>query len=430
MAGVRLSRRTVAALQPKDARYSVFDADLPGFGVRVFPSGAMSWIVEYRPGSGGRGVGKRRITIAPVATLSPEKARERAETLLAEAKLGGDPAGDKAENRKGVTVRELVDIFLAEHLDAKRKARTAEDYLSLFNQHLLPEFGSRKAADLADDDLARLHVRLTKTKVRANRLMSAISSMYGFASRRKLVPKGYNPAADIEKYREEKKERFLTIDELGRIGEAIREAETVGIPWEPDPTKQVKHAPKEQNRRTRIDQHAAAALRLLLFTGARLREILKLEWTHYDASRGILFLPDSKTGKKSIILNAPAVAILSDLPRIGRYVIAGATAGTKEEKPRSDLKRPKAKVWKRAGVSEARLHDLRHTHASFGADAGFSLPMIGKLLGHAQASTTERYAHLTNDPVRKASERIGGDIAAALGEGPKGGGDVVPMRRK
>jgi integrase len=191
-----------------------------------------------------------------------------------------------------------------------------------------------------------------------------------------------------------------------------------------------KHAPKEANRRTVIDPFAAAAIRLLILTGARLREILKLEWQHVDLERGLLLLPDSKTGAKSIILNAPALAVLAGLKRVGSHVIAGQTAGTAGEKPRADLNRPWRSIAKRAGLPGLRIHDLRHTHASFGAGAGLGLPIIGKLLGHARASTTQRYAHLDTDPLRRASDHIGARLAAALGEpNPKSAQvAVVPIR--
>jgi integrase len=213
------------------------------------------------------------------------------------------------------------------------------------------------------------------------------------------------------------RERFLSVIELTRLGEAIREGETIGLPYGVDETKpKAKHAPKAENRRTVIGPHAAAALRLLIFTGARLREILGLKWEWVDLERGLLLLPDSKTGKKAIVLNAPAMKVLADLPRLGAYVISGQSAGTDDETPRADLNRPWRAVAKRAGLVGVRLHDLRHTHASFGAGAGLGLPIIGKLLGHAQATTTARYAHLDIDPLRRASEHIGSQLAAAIGE--------------
>jgi integrase len=147
-----------------------------------------------------------------------------------------------------------------------------------------------------------------------------------------------------------------------------------------------------------IGQHAAAAIRLLILTGARLREILHLRWEQIDLERGLLLLPDSKTGKKAIVLNAPAIAVLAGLPRVGAYVIAGQNAGTDHEKPRADLNKPWRSVRMRAELDGVRLHDLRHTHASIGAGAGLGLPIIGKLLGHTKASTTQRYAHLDTDP--------------------------------
>jgi integrase len=146
-----------------------------------------------------------------------------------------------------------------------------------------------------------------------------------------------------------------------------------------------------------------------------------------------LLLPDSKTGKKVIVLNAPAMTVLAGLPHVGVYVIAGQDAGTEKEKPRADLNKPWRSVAKRAGLAGLRIHDLRHTHASFGAGAGLGLPIIGKLLGHARPTTTQRYAHLDNDPLRRASEQIGIRLATALGEPPnrqRRRGVVVSLRRR
>jgi integrase len=196
-----------------------------------------------------------------------------------------------------------------------------------------------------------------------------------------------------------------------------------GIPWDVDEAKpKAKHLPKAKNRFTRVGPFAAAAIRLLLFTGCRLREILHLKWEQVDLERGLLFLADSKTGKRTVILNAPALAVLADLDRLGPYVVLG----DHPDQPRADLKRPWEAVAKRAGLDGVRLHDLRHTYASFGAGGGLGLLIIGKLLGHFQASTTQRYAHLDSDPLRRASEAIGDRIAAAL-DG-KRGASVVELK--
>lgn len=242
--------------------------------------------------------------------------------------------------------------------------------------------------------------------------------MFSFGFRRGLLENDQNPARGIDKFREQHRERFLSVDELVRLGAAIREAETVGVPWQTDPAKKTKHL-RKANRETIISEHAAAALRLLIFTGARLREILHLKWEHVDFERGLLLLPDSKTGKKTIVLNGPALAVLSALTRVGAYVIAGDSAGTDEEKPRADLKRPWAVVTRHAGLEGLRLHDLRHNFAAFGAGGGMGLPIIGKLLGHSQPQTTARYAHLDSDPLRIPSVRPLPQRWARLGQWAK-----------
>ena len=181
--------------------------------------------------------------------------------------------------------------------------------------------------------------------------------------------------------------------------------------------------PKER-RLTVLSPFATAAIRLLLFTGCRLREILNLEWSSVDFDRGMLHLSDSKTGRKSVVLNAPALAVIDALPRLGDYVIAGAVPSS----PRSDLKRPWTLVSRRAGLDGLRLHDLRHSFASVGAGAGLGLPIIRKLLGHPSPSTTAKYAHLDNDPVRRATNAIGATISAALDGRPNEPSNVVPLK--
>lgn len=314
------------------------------------------------------------------------------------------------------TVNDLLDTFLTHYLRAKRKEGTIRLNSGYIENHIRPALGRKAANSVTISDVSRLHRSIGKQRpVTANRVISLLATIYAYAIKTKGLPKDTeNPATGIEPFDEQPRQRYLTTEELQRLGEAIREAETTGIPWEPDPTKKVKHAAKPENRRTKIDQYAAA-IRLLLFTGCRLREILNLRWTEYDAGRGLLFLPDSKTGQKTVVLSAPALAVLEALPRVGSYVIAGESAGTKDESPRADLNRPWRSVRKRAGIEDVRIHDLRHSFASVGAGAGLGLPIIGNLLGHSQSSTTQRYAHVAVDPARRAADIIAGEIEKAMG---------------
>jgi integrase len=413
---LKLGRRAVTGLPAVTKTTIFYDSELTGFGVKVTPTGAQSWVVEYRPGEGGRRVAKRRMVIGTPATLSPEKARDAAEKLLAKVKLGADPAAERGAARNAETVDELLKAFVKGHLEPKRKAGTVRLSNGYIKNHIKPALGSKKATAVTHADVGRLHRKIGEThKVAANRVVALIGTIYAFGLREKILPKGTeNPAVGIEHFDEQLRQRYLTGEELQRLGDAIREAETTGIPWTPDPTKKIKHAPKLENRLTKIDQHAAAALRLLLFTGCRLREILYLRWPEYDAGRGLLFLPDSKTGQKTVVLAAPAIAILDALPRMGVYVIASESAGTNDEKPRADLKRPWDAVRKRAGIDDVRIHDLRHSFASVGAGSGLGLPIIGNLLGHSQPSTTQRYAHVAVDPAKRAADIIAGKIADAM----------------
>jgi len=380
----KLTKRTVDTAQPELERYIVWDSTLKGFGLRVESSGTKTFLVRYR--FAGR---KRFLAVGRFGHLTPEQARGLAQVTLADVRRGSDPAEERRVERAAITVDELARRFLAEHVGPKRKGTTAVHYRSLIERYVLPKHGPRKAHDLARSDLARLHLSMRDHPYQANRLLAVVASMYSFAERLGLVADGCNPAARIERFPEARRERFLTTEELARLGEAFRRFENDGR-----------------------FREGIAALRLLLFTGARLREILHLRWEHVDMERGLLFLPDSKTGKKTIFLNAPALAVLRSLERVGDCVIPGADPSL----PRADLKKPWAAVTEAATLPGLRIHDLRHSFASVGAGAGLGLPIVGKLLGHMQASTTNRYAHLDADPVRRAADTIGEAISAALDE--------------
>jgi integrase len=413
---MRLAKRTVDALAPRERQYVEYDADLAGFGVAVYPSGVKSWIVEYRPHGGGRGVAKKRVTLGKIGQLTPDQARKAAADLLAAVRLGADPATEKAERRKALTVGNLLDLFDAQYVGPMVKPGTAVSHRIALAE-LRSAHGGLKAEALTRGHVATLHARMSDRPYAANRAVAVWGKAFTWAASRGLVLEGCNPTKGLQKYREQGRERFLTSEELGRLGSALADGETIGLPYGVDETKpKAKHAPKAENRRVRLDPFAAAAIRLLILTGARLREILHAQWGQVDFERGILFLSDSKTGRKPVYLSAAALAILATLPRLegNPHVIAGARDGA----PRADLKKPWAAVCRAAGLDGVRLHDLRHSFASVGAGASMGLPIIGKLLGHTQASTTARYAHLDADPLRRAANTIGATIAAAM----EGGG--------
>ena len=437
MSDVRITKRVVDAALPRETRYTIFDNAIPGFGLRVFPSGAKSWIFEYRPGAGGQGVDKKRLTIGKASELTADQARKAANQLRAGVIRGEDPMGVKAAQRAAPTVADLADAFLTDHVTDKRENSTYVHYKDLLDRIILPAVGKVKAKDLDHAEVAKLHRAWRGTPFQANRVLAVISSMYSYGARQsvKMVPKGTNPAADIEKYDEPARNRPLKPDELMRLGEALRLAETTGIPWEVRPEKRAsKHLAATDKRVTIHSEHVIAAIRLLMFTGARLREILNLEWGQVDLEAGMLLLDHHKTkrrtGKvKPIVLNPPAIEVLSKLTRLGKFVIAGESAGTPEEKPRPDIKKPWASISKHAGLEGLRINDLRHNFASLGVGGGMGLPIVGKLLGHTQVRTTERYVHYDNDPLRRVANTIGATIAARTGHVMADDDSVGPFQK-
>jgi integrase len=401
----------VDALKPRDKPFIAFDDDVKGFGVRVMPSGVKSYVLEYRPHGGGRSVAKKRLTLGRHGATTPDQARRAALDCLARIRLGSDPQAEKASQRFAPTVSGLIEAFIAGHIATQCKPRTATAH-KIALERLRAAYGNMKAEAVTRAQLEAIHRGAANTPYGANRSLAVYAKLFAWSIRRGLLPEDHlNPAQGIGKYREHRRERFLTSEELARLGDALRLAETQGLPWRGE--YQSKHAAKDENRRTVLDPFAAAAIRLLIVTGARLREILHARWEHTDLERGILFLPDSKTGRKPVYLSAPAMEVLASLPRIegNPHIIAGLKDGA----PRADLKKPWAAVTKAAGLEGLRIHDLRHSFASIGAGASLGLPIIGKLLGHTQAATTHRYAHLDADPMRRAAETIGATITAAMG---------------
>ncbi len=420
MAKGRISKSAVDALRCSQGKNYEFlwDSALAGFGVKAYRSGRKTYVAQFR--QHGR---SRRVDIGEHGRLTPDQARSQAKKILGDAERGVDIAKDRREARAVKTLREAADAFL-EDKEGKLAPGTLAQYKICFD-HALPSLGARRLSDLKTADLAQLHRKMAKTPRAANHMLAAMSALWGWLAKRKEVSGADSPAKGVDRFPEEGRERFLTSAELTRLGGALREAETIGLPW--STLRQDARGPKEEaNKRTKIDPSAVGAIRLLLLTGARLREILHLEWSMVDLERGMLHLPTSKTGRKSIILGAGALSLLASLPRVegSPFVHPGRNL----KKPRADLKKPWAAVCRAAAIEGVRIHDLRHSFASVGAGGGLSLPVIGALLGHASPDMTARYAHLANDPARRAADAINATITAAM-NGEKGA-EIIPLVSK
>jgi integrase len=386
----KITIKSVAALSAEDGKeVTLSDSALAGFEVRARAGGAKVYAIRYRVG-GGRDAEMRRYTIGKHdSPWTPDQARAEAKRLLAMVAAGKDPAGAKAEAKAAPTVAEFAERFLAEHAEAKRKASTASEYRRLLDRIILPALGKKRVADVTRQDIAKLHHANRAAPYQANRTLAVLSKMMNLAESWGLRPDGSNPCRHVERYGEKKRERFLSADELGRLGEAL--AAYDGSP------------------------NVAAAIKLLVFTGARLGEILKLRWEWIDLERGEARLPDSKTGAKTLHLPPPALEVLAELSRVegNLHVIVGKKASARLV----NLEKPWRAIRKAAGLDDVRLHDLRHAFASIAAASGMGLPIIGKMLGHTQAQTTARYAHLASDPVKAAAATVAGKIAAAMASG-------------
>lgn len=391
----RLTKRTVDAAVPTQKEQVIWDDAIPGFGLRVMPSGRRSYLIQYRVA--GR---SRRFTLGVHGTITPDQARRKAVRLLAAARDGADPAEELRDSRNPITVADLAERYFEEHAPKKKPTSVRSDKLN-WRLHIKPKIGNVPLAALSRADITTLHHQMRGTPFQANRVVALLSKMLSLAERWGLRPDGSNATRHVERFREKARQRYLSEAELARLGDALAESESMGL--------------------DAIE--AVAAIRLLLFTGARMGEILTLRWDDVDLEWRCLRLPDSKTGAKLIQLNAPALEVLASLKRRSEWVLPGKDP----KKPYVNLAKPWARISQRAELDDVRVHDLRHSFAAVGAGAGGSLLVIGGLLGHKSAATTARYAHLSVDPLRAANEVIGSRIDAAL-RGTKPA-DVVPLVR-
>ena len=394
----KITKNSITSVAPGAADRFLWDTDLAGFGLKVTPAGARVYVVQYRAARR-----LRRYTIGRHGSpWTPEAARREAARLLGIIARGDDPAQAKEAAKVEPTFAAFAERYMADHAALHKKPSTVKDQRSLLRCHLVPAFGRLRLSAITPQLIERLQRKMAATQRRANYARDVLAAMFTRAAEWELVPEGFNPARRVRKFKEPRgRERFLSYEELARLGIALGTAETAG--WSP--------------------AAAIAGLRLLIFTGARKSEILGLHWRMVEFERALLRLPDSKTGEKIIYLSAPALQLLAELPRIAGnpHVLPGERSG----RHLVNIEKTWRRVRHDAGLDDVRLHDLRHSFAAIGAGAGLGLPVIGALLGHTETSTTARYAHLAADPVRAANEAIGRRIAAALAGND--GGTIVPL---
>ena len=385
---MKLTKRTVDSLTytRKSGAQCVWDDDLAGFGVRVYPTGRKSFVVTYR--ADGR---QRFHTVGRVGELTMHEARTKAMEVLASVRRGSDPSGDRIAYRQAPTMKDLSERYMREHARPRKKPSGAKNDERVWANHILPSLGRKKVADVTRADVFQIHAQMgEKTPIQANRTLAVLSKAFNLCEIWGWRPDGSNPARHVPRFPENKRERFLSEAELLRLAEALNEVE-----------------------RLQLEKPAAiAAIRLILLTGCRSGEIKGLRWSEVDFQRRCLRLADSKTGRKTIYLSSGALQVLAGIEREddNPHVIVGAKPGSHFR----GLSRPWFRIRKRAGLDDVRLHDLRHTYASVGAGIGLSLPMIGNLLGHTVPATTQRYAHLAANPMLEAAERIGASLDAAM----------------
>jgi len=377
----KLTNKIIANLPvPETGNRITYDSEVTGLGIRVTAAGNRTFILNYTRKADRR---ERRYTIGRYPSWEVGPAREEAKRLRRAVDAGGDPLGDLEKTRSEPTVAELCARFNEEHLSVKRP-RTRESYTQAIRTHVIPMLGTFKVSAVRFDDMKKLHRRISeRAPTQANRVAAILSKMFNLAIRWGM--RTDNPCRGVERNSEHKRVRYMKGDELQRLSAALE-----------------RHG----------DRQAANVIRLLLLTGARKGEVLAAKWDQFDLRGGIWTKPGATVKQKTthiVPLSKPALELLRSLPRRSDYVFP-ATRSDATRQNQNNITGAWTVICRDAGIKGLRVHDLRHHFASVLASSGYSLPIIGKLLGHSQPATTARYAHLTDAVQREAAEAAGAII--------------------
>jgi len=383
----KLTKKYIDSLLPKTKNYMVWDTEIRGFGARVWQSGKIVYLLRYR----NKYKQQRKYTIGTHGEITPDQARSIAQQCKAEIAKGNDPAQLKAENRTSLTVADLCQRFITEYSVKRHKPNTHANYRFNIEKWVLPRIGKMKIDAVQRKDMVAIHYAISKDFPQvANRIIAILSKMFNLAEAWGIRENNSNPCRHVEKNSANAKERFLSNQEISTLNDVLQHAEM-----------------------TQTETMSAInAIRLLLFTGCRLREILDLKWEYVDLQDQCFKLPDSKTGAKRVYFSLQVKEILEKITRVegNPYVIVGREEG----KQLNNLQKSWRRIRKLANIENVRIHDLRHTYASIGVANGLSLQMVGKLLGHTQVKTTMRYAHLVGDTLKDAAMIVNQKMTEAM----------------
>ncbi len=381
---VKLTKRAVDALTVESGDTVVWDRDLPGFGIRVYASGPKVWCVQTRGPAGG----PKRFALGRYGNLTPDDARRKAALAIDRIKQGLEPVPPPAAPEP--TVGDLAKRYMEAHVRVNCRPATVEAFGRILRLYIVPGLGHLRLSEVDRPQVSEFHHKLREKPYRANAAVGALAHMFRLAEAWGMTPPRRNPCRSVRRYREARRERFLTPEEYRELGRVLDEAEADGTVFPP----------------------AIPALRLLLLTGCRRNEILTLRWDDVDHTAGELRLRDGKTGWRSVPLTPAVEAVLAGIPRTkdNPWVIAGRKPGTRL----ANLDAIWMRLRRRARLGDVRLHDCRHSYASRALPLGEGLSMIGALLGHAKVATTARYAHLARDTEKASAARVGGSIGADI----------------
>lgn len=378
----KLTKAVIDNSVAKEKHYFVWDTEIKGFGCQILKGGKKTYAFYYHSPTTRK---KGYIKIGSHGNITVDFARNKAKALSASVASGVDPREEKKEKliekKQSLLFVDFFNVFKEKHVLVEYKDKGKRN-MSYATQHILPWFGKKKLEEITSRDIRQFLDSLSHITTTANRCFALLSVAFGKAEDWEYLPPRSNPCTGVRKYKENRKQRFLNRLELKRLEESL--------------TQQEKEQPSSFC--------SVNAIRMLLYTGCREGEILSLKWDNVHHKDHYIFLDDTKVGESARPLNQKVMNVLASMkPKEGNpYVFYGKVPG----RPLAEIKTAWRKVLKRAGIKNFRIHDLRHTFASFCLSQGVDLYTLSKLLGHRNITTTARYAHLELEHLKDATNKV------------------------